>query len=156
MGWGEKQTALPDGSAVVFSFLTASSERDVVEVGRTIVVGALLRAHVAATLVVLVAATTAAVEAQGRVIAAQARYDDLVLAQARGLEGASGVTSETVAALRAHGARATPGRALAWVELEADRTMLAHGLRVRFWPGGEEPVTLAAAHAHGARVDWVI
>lgn len=41
------------------------------------------------------------VEAQGRVIAAQARYDDLVLAQARGLEGASGVTSETVAALRA-------------------------------------------------------
>ena len=66
-----------------------------------------------------------------------------------------GQQQRIVAALRAHGARATPGRALAWVELEADRTMLAHGLRVRFWPGGEEPVTLAAAHAHGARVDWL-
>jgi len=60
-----------------------------------------------------------------------------------------------VAALDAHGARATPDRALAWVELEADRTLLAHGLRVRYWPGGEELRTLAAAHAHGADVEWL-
>jgi hypothetical protein len=60
-----------------------------------------------------------------------------------------------VAALEAHGAKATSGRSLAWVELEADRTLLAHGLRVRHWPGGAEPRTLAAAHAHGANVEWL-
>ena len=59
-----------------------------------------------------------------------------------------------VAAMEAHGARATPDRALAWVALEADRTLLNHGLRVRFWPGGEDETLLAAAHAHGAWVDW--
>jgi hypothetical protein len=60
-----------------------------------------------------------------------------------------------VAALEAHGARATPERALAWVELEADRTLLGHGLRVRYWPGGAEPRRLATAHAHGAWANWI-
>jgi hypothetical protein len=57
-------------------------------------------------------------------------------------------------AMKAHGARATKDRALAWIALEADRTLLHHGLRVRYWPGGEEPKLLAAAHAHGAWIEW--
>lgn len=52
------------------------------------------------------------------------------------------------------GARATPDRALAWVAVEGNRTLLSHGLEVRYWPGGEEPKLLAAAHAHGAWIEW--
>lgn len=59
------------------------------------------------------------------------------------------------AAMEAAAARATPGRALAWIQLEADRTLLNHGLRVRYWPGGDEPQLLAAAHAHGAWIEWM-
>lgn len=59
------------------------------------------------------------------------------------------------AAMEAATARATPGRALAWIQLEADRTLLNHGLRVRYWPGGDEPRLLAAAHAHGAWIEWM-
>ncbi len=51
-------------------------------------------------------------------------------------------------------ARATADKGLAWVQLEANRTLLNHGLTVRYWPGGGEPVLLAAAHAHGAWVEW--
>jgi hypothetical protein len=57
-------------------------------------------------------------------------------------------------AMEAQGARATQNRALAWIALEADRTLLSHGLRVRYWPGGEEAKLLAAAHAHGAWIEW--
>ncbi len=60
-----------------------------------------------------------------------------------------------VRAMEAHGAKATPHRPLAWIALEADRTLLNHGLRVRYWPGGEEATLLAAAHAHGAWVEWM-
>lgn len=67
----------------------------------------------------------------------------------------AGQQARIAAVLAACGAAATPDRALAWVELEADRTLLAHGLRVRYWPGGEAPTTLAGAHAHGARVEWL-
>jgi hypothetical protein len=58
------------------------------------------------------------------------------------------------AAMEEAGRRATPQRALAWVALEANRELLAHGLIVRRWPGGGEPELLAAAHAHGAWIDW--
>ena len=58
-------------------------------------------------------------------------------------------------AMAAHGAKATPERPLAWIAVEADRTMLNHGLRVRYWPGGGEDWTLlAASHAHGAWIEW--
>jgi hypothetical protein len=50
--------------------------------------------------------------------------------------------------------RATPDRALAWVKVEANRTLLSHGLEVQFWPGGGEPRLLAGAHAHGAWIEW--
>jgi len=53
------------------------------------------------------------------------------------------------------GSRATQERALAWISLEGNRTLLNHGLEVRYWPGGEEPHLLAAAHAHGAWIEWL-
>lgn len=59
-----------------------------------------------------------------------------------------------VSAMEQWGAKATPDRALAWVSVEADRTLLSHGLSLRYWPGGEGERILAAAHAHGAWVDW--
>ncbi|MCJ2188211.1 DUF2332 domain-containing protein [Novosphingobium beihaiensis] len=58
------------------------------------------------------------------------------------------------AAMERAGAGATPDKALAWVSVEADRTMLGHVLKVRYWPGGGEWVTLARAHAHGAWIEW--
>ena len=54
------------------------------------------------------------------------------------------------AAMRAAGARATAERPLAWIALEANRTVHHHELTVRYWPGGEERVQLGVAHAHGA------
>jgi hypothetical protein len=50
--------------------------------------------------------------------------------------------------------RATPQRPLAWISLEGNRTLLNHGLTVRYWPGGGEEALLAAAHAHGAWLEW--
>lgn len=58
-------------------------------------------------------------------------------------------------AMEAYGAKAGPDRALAWIALEADRTLLRHSLVVRFWPGGDAPRLLAAAHAHGAWIEWL-
>lgn len=58
------------------------------------------------------------------------------------------------AAVAGAAARATPDRALAWIALEGNRTLLNHGLMVRHWPGGEEWRLLAAAHAHGAWIEW--
>ncbi|WFL77622.1 DUF2332 domain-containing protein [Altererythrobacter arenosus] len=59
------------------------------------------------------------------------------------------------AAMEAAGARATAERPLAWVALEANRTVHRHELRVRYWPGGEEGTLLARSHAHGADIDWL-
>ena len=59
------------------------------------------------------------------------------------------------AAMEAAGARATAGRPLAWIALEANRTVHHHELVVRHWPCGGEPVKLAHAHAHGAWVEWL-
>ncbi|VWX51414.1 DUF2332 domain-containing protein [Novosphingobium sp. 9U] len=59
------------------------------------------------------------------------------------------------AAMEAAGARATQDRALAWIALEADRVAMAHGLQVRSWPGDGKAHRLAAAHAHGAWLEWL-
>ena len=59
------------------------------------------------------------------------------------------------AAMEAAGAQATPERPLAWIILEANRTLLNHGLSVLFWSGGGEETLLAAAHAYGAWLEWL-
>jgi len=58
------------------------------------------------------------------------------------------------AAMAEAGARADAQRRLAWITLETNRATFRHELTVRYWPGGEEPVLLGTAHAHGAWVDW--
>ncbi len=58
------------------------------------------------------------------------------------------------AAMEAAGARATAEHPLAWIALEANRTVHLHELVVRYWPGGGEPQMLARAHPHGATIDW--
>ena len=58
------------------------------------------------------------------------------------------------AAMAEAGRRASPEKPLAWVALEANRTLLNHGLTVRHWPGDGEETLLAAAHAHGAWLEW--
>ncbi len=59
------------------------------------------------------------------------------------------------AAMEAAGARATRETPLAWVSVEADRTVHRHMLRVRYWPGGERSIQLAWSHPHGADIDWI-
>jgi hypothetical protein len=59
------------------------------------------------------------------------------------------------AAMEEAGERATPDRPLAWIALETNRETFKHELRVRYWPGGAEPVKLAEAHPHGAWVEWL-
>lgn len=63
--------------------------------------------------------------------------------------------ARVTAAMEAAGARATPERALAWVQVEADRTVHRHKLSVRHWPGGGEEVQLAWSHPHGADIAWL-
>lgn len=58
-------------------------------------------------------------------------------------------------AMEAAGGDATPEMPLAWVALETNRQTFKHELRVRYWPGGAEPVKLAEAHPHGAWVEWL-
>lgn len=58
------------------------------------------------------------------------------------------------AAMEKAAERATADRPLAWIALEANRTLLNHALTVRYWPGGGEESLLAAAHAHGAWLEW--
>lgn len=63
--------------------------------------------------------------------------------------------ARVTAAMEAAGARATPESPLAWVQVEADRTVHRHKLTVRHWPGGREEVQLAWSHPHGADVEWL-
>jgi hypothetical protein len=63
--------------------------------------------------------------------------------------------ARVTAAVEAAGRQATLERPLAWIALEANRTLLNHGLTVRYWPGGEDEQLLAAAHAHGAWIEWL-
>jgi hypothetical protein len=62
--------------------------------------------------------------------------------------------ARVTAAMEAAAALATTDKPLAWIALEANRDTHRHELRVRYWPGGEEPVQLAEAHPHGAWVKW--
>jgi hypothetical protein len=62
--------------------------------------------------------------------------------------------ARVTAAMESAGKRATADRALAWIGLEANRTILNHALSVRHWPGDGEPQLLASAHAHGAWLEW--
>lgn len=59
------------------------------------------------------------------------------------------------AAMEAAGAQATAEKPLAWIALEANRTVHHHELIVRYWPGGDTPVMLGRSHAHGAWVEWL-
>ncbi len=58
------------------------------------------------------------------------------------------------AAMEEYGTGASEDRALAWISLEGDRSVLAHALKVRTWPQGGDWTLLAASHAHGAWIDW--
>ncbi len=64
--------------------------------------------------------------------------------------------ARVTAAMEAAGAKATPERPLAWVMVEADRTVHRHKLTARHWPGGTEEVQLAWSHPHGADVEWLV
>lgn len=67
-----------------------------------------------------------------------------------------GETRARIEALMAQaGAKANESRRLAWVMLETNRQTFRHELTVRHWPGGEQPVLLGTAHAHGAWVEWL-
>lgn len=68
------------------------------------------------------------------------------------LDPASRTRIET--AMEAAGKHASPQRPLAWLSLETNRKTYRHELRARYWPGGEQWVTLGHAHAHGAWVEW--
>ena len=63
--------------------------------------------------------------------------------------------ARVTAAMEAAGAKAAGDAPLAWVMVEADRTVHRHKLTVRYWPGGEEAVQLAWSHPHGADVEWL-
>ncbi len=62
--------------------------------------------------------------------------------------------ARVTAAMEAAGVKATAERPLAWIALEANRTVHLHELVVRYWPGGAEPDMLARSHPHGASIDW--
>ena len=57
-------------------------------------------------------------------------------------------------AMEEAGAEATADRPLAWIALEANRTVHAHELVVRYWPGGEAGHKIASSHPHGAWIGW--
>ena len=60
------------------------------------------------------------------------------------------------AAMAAAGAQATPERPLAWIHVEADRSVHRHKLTARYWPGGGgQAVHLAWSHPHGVDVEWL-
>lgn len=63
--------------------------------------------------------------------------------------------ARVTAAMEAAGAKATYDAPLAWVQVEADRTVHRHKLTARYWPGEGEEVQLAWSHPHGADVEWL-
>jgi hypothetical protein len=62
--------------------------------------------------------------------------------------------SAITAMMERAGRAATPDKPLAWVRLETNRATFRHELSVRYWPGGEDWMTLSEAHPHGAWVEW--
>lgn len=63
--------------------------------------------------------------------------------------------ARVTAAMEAAGSAATPDRPLAWIALEANRTLHRHELILRYWPGGDAPQMLGHAHPHGAWIEWL-
>lgn len=59
-----------------------------------------------------------------------------------------------IGAMEDAGRNATADRPLAWISLEANRTLLHHELIVRHWPSAPEPHMLAQAHSHGGWISW--
>ncbi len=57
-------------------------------------------------------------------------------------------------AMETSGMAASADRPLAWLALEANRSLLGHALTARNWPGDGAETLLATAHAHGAWVEW--
>lgn len=53
------------------------------------------------------------------------------------------------------GAKATPDKPIAWVQVEADRVIHRHKLVVKYWPGANEETQLAWSHPHGADIEWL-
>jgi hypothetical protein len=66
-----------------------------------------------------------------------------------GTEGQARIT----AAMEAAGARATPDRPLAWLRVEANRTVHRHEITLRSWPGHDQSMLIGLAHAHGFWVE---
>ena len=66
--------------------------------------------------------------------------------------GKTGQTAVT-AAMEAAGALATAQRPLAWVRVEANRTVHKHEITLRSWPQHEQSLLLGHAHAHGFWVE---
>jgi hypothetical protein len=64
--------------------------------------------------------------------------------------------ARVTAAMEGAGAKASATSPLAWIRVEADRTVHRHMLTVRHWPGGGEEVQLAWSHPHGADVEWLV
>ena len=60
------------------------------------------------------------------------------------------------AAMEQAGARATKTRPLAWVRVEADRTIHQHDITLRSWPDHSETELIGHAHAHGFWVSATI
>lgn len=63
--------------------------------------------------------------------------------------------ARVTAAMKAAGASATRETPLAWVMVEADRTVHRHKLTLRHWPGAAQEVQLAWSHPHGADIEWL-
>ena len=69
--------------------------------------------------------------------------------------------ARVTAAMEAAGAHATADCPLAWIALEANRTVHLHELVVRRWPNAAgdpagAPQLLARAHPHGATINWFV
>lgn len=63
--------------------------------------------------------------------------------------------AQVTAAMEAAGAAAAAETPLAWIRLEADRTVHRHELTVRYWPGGSDETLLARSNPHGAAIEWL-
>jgi hypothetical protein len=57
------------------------------------------------------------------------------------------------AAIEAAGARATSERPLAWLRVEANRTVHRHEVTIRSWPGHDQSMLVGYSHAHGFWVE---
>lgn len=61
--------------------------------------------------------------------------------------------ARVTAAMEAAGADATPERPLAWLRVEANRTVHRHEVTIRSWPGHDQSMLIGMSHAHGFWVE---